>query len=184
VIPARLLAPLALAAMAAGCALPQALQTDREGMPLNQEIEPEGGYKTGRPRGLRAEEAATDPNVVGCVKVEYMVDPDGVPSQVSILRSHPPGYFDAQALKAMERMRFRPRKSTSFSTRTFLFAPTQDRAALDSAALLCESVELKPLPPPPEPGTLNENTRPFIGTPYSDPPPDRGTDQPRRPTGR
>jgi aspartyl-tRNA(Asn)/glutamyl-tRNA(Gln) amidotransferase subunit B len=127
VIPARLLAPLALAAMAAGCALPQALQTDREGMPLNQEIEPEGGYKTGRPRGLRAEEAATDPNVVGCVKVEYMVDPDGVPSQVSILRSHPPGYFDAQALKAMERMRFRPRKSTSFSTRTFRFAPTQDR---------------------------------------------------------
>jgi hypothetical protein len=181
---ARLLVPLALAAMAAGCALPQVLQTDREGVPLNQEIEPEGGYKTARPRGLRAEEAATDPNVIGCVKLEYLVDREGVPSQIRIVRSHPPGYFDARALRAMESLRFRRREAVSLGTRTFSFAPTQDRAALDSAARLCEDVLQTPLPPPPEPGTLNENTRPFVGTPYSDPPPDRGTDQPRRPTGR
>jgi len=136
----------------------------------------DGSYVASKPRPLSAQEAATDKNVIGCVKVEYLIKPDGSASDVRILESVPAGYFDARVLLAMEKMRFQPRNAIAFATRTFSFAPKQTREVLDSAAKLCEHSAQAPLPPPPEGGLIEDSEPRPIGAPSSE--------SPRRPIGK
>ena len=111
---------------------------------------------------LSAAEAATRRDVIGCVVVEYMVDKNGVPGDAMILESRPAGYFDAKALKAMEFMRFKPRKKVSFGRRTFSFTPDPQRYPAAVAAAMCAPgrpdegpIELPPAPAQaPEPPVL------------------------------
>lgn len=157
-----------------------ALLTACSGMPgrVSEAPGPSEGFYQAPPqaRPLSAKEAASDKNVIGCVKVEYLIKPDGSVSDVSILESVPAGYFDARVLMLMENVRFRPRNAIAFADRTFSFAPNQAPEVLASAAKLCERSAQERLPPPPVSGVLDEKNT------YST---DSKNDQgPRRPIGR
>lgn len=148
-----------------------------DGLSESAYISGDGLYAQPKARGLSAQEAATDKNVIGCVKVEYLINLDGSARDVKIVRSEPAGYFDARVLVAMEQIRFRPREALGYGERTFSFGPNQSRDVLKSAAALCDTVAVpKALPPPPESGHLEEESDgPSVITPNPNP---------RRPGGK
>ncbi|MEA5446741.1 energy transducer TonB [Gammaproteobacteria bacterium AB-CW1] len=47
--------------------------------------------------------------IEGWVKIQFTVGPDGSVEQPRVIESHPPRLFDQQAMRAIQRWRFRPR---------------------------------------------------------------------------
>lgn len=75
--------------------------------------------------------------ITGCVAVSYDITRKGVPQNVKIIESHPPGYFDAEVLRLMEEIRFKARAKTERGARVFGFVPPNSPYTREAAASVC-----------------------------------------------
>jgi TonB family protein len=131
----RLAFTAALAVALAGCALPHKLPDGDAPIPL--------APSPVAPPAADAVPVAAMPareEVIGCVSIRYDVTTAGVPQNVQINESHPPGYFDAEVLRLMDAVRFKARKRAGRGARVFSFVPPNSTSTREQAAALCSPV--------------------------------------------
>ena len=87
----------------------------------------------------------------GCVRMGYIIEPNGRVGFVEILFSVPPAVFDRRAHNAMKRWRFRAATESKptqpiYTTRTMTFFPGEQPQTLEDLAKLCLPPEGAGLP--------------------------------------